>query len=253
MNLTIPAVCALVIAASMVGFAKTAISGVGSIAVVLFALALPARESTGALLPLLICGDLVALTYYRRHADWPTLWRLLPAVIPGLLLGMWFLGFADDQVTRIAIGSTLLVMTLIQLWLRRRPIRMPEAKEQRARQSTSAAASVPTGVTAGFTTMTANAGGPVMTLYLVMSRLSVLSMLGTGAWFFLAVNVAKLPFSAGLGLISRDSLLLDALLVPPMLLGALLGVAVIRRIDRAQFERAALALSAVAAALLLTG
>lgn len=37
--------------AALVGIAKTAINGAGALAVTLFALALPARESTGALLP----------------------------------------------------------------------------------------------------------------------------------------------------------------------------------------------------------
>ena len=272
---------ALGLGAALVGFAKTAIGGVGAVAVVVFAAVLPARESTGALLPLLICGDLMALRYYSRHADWPTLLRLLPAVVPGLLLGAVFVAYADDRLMRTAIGAILLVMTGVQLWLRRPAARRAAAaaaagSRSRARPAAAeepvgsasapsagggdprnrgpravSASAVTAGMTAGFTTMTANAAGPVMTLYLVMSRLPVLAMLGTGAWFFFAVNVAKLPFSVGLGLITWQSLLLDALLVPAMVVGGLVGLAVIRRIDQQQFERAALALGAVAAGLLL--
>ena len=277
---------ALGLGAALVGFAKTAIGGVGAVAVVVFAAVLPARESTGALLPLLICGDLMALRYYSRHADWPTLLRLLPAVVPGLLLGAVFVAYADDRLMRTAIGAILLAMTGVQLWLRRpaarraaaaaaprtgtatpqaptpdepaadAPAGVPPASrtggtQVPARRGAASVSAVTAGVTAGFTTMTANAAGPVMTLYLVMSRLPVLGMLGTGAWFFFAVNVAKLPFSVGLGLITWQSLLLDALLVPAMVVGGLVGLAVIRRIDQEQFERAALALSAVAAGLLL--
>jgi uncharacterized membrane protein YfcA len=84
-----------------------------------------------------------------------------------------------------------------------------------------------------------------------MSGLPMLGMLGTGAWFFFVVNVAKLPFSAGLGLISWSNLLVDLYLVPPMVAGGLAGLALIRRINQAQFETAALALGAVAAGLLL--
>jgi uncharacterized membrane protein YfcA len=65
------------------------------------------------------------------------------------------------------------------------------------------------------------------------------------------VNATKLPFSAGLSLISLDSLYMDLLLVPPLLLGALAGVALVRRIDQSQFEFAALTLATVAAAALL--
>src|SRR5580765_469619 len=60
----------LAFAAMLTGYSKTAVNGVGSIAVVLFAATLPARESTGTLLPLLISADLLAIWVYRRHADW---------------------------------------------------------------------------------------------------------------------------------------------------------------------------------------
>jgi len=87
----------LALAGVLVGVAKTAIAGVGSVAVVIFAAVLPARESTGAILPLLVCGDLVAVVHYRRHADWGILLRLLPGVLPGLLLGVWFLDINESS------------------------------------------------------------------------------------------------------------------------------------------------------------
>ena len=83
---------------------------------------------------------------------------------------------------------------------------------------------VSTGATAGFATMTANAAGPVTTIYLIRAGLPMLRMIGTGAWFYLVVNLAKVPFSAGLGLITPTSLVRDALLVPALLLGAALGI-----------------------------
>ena len=65
-----------------------------------------------------------------------------------------------------------------------------------------------TGAAAGFATMTANAAGPVTTVYLIRAGLPMLQMIGTGAWFYLVVNLAKVPFSAGLGLITPTSLVL---------------------------------------------
>jgi hypothetical protein len=58
------------VASFVVGLSKTGIPGLSIIFVPLFAFALPARISTGALLPLLILGDVVAVTWYRRHAVW---------------------------------------------------------------------------------------------------------------------------------------------------------------------------------------
>jgi len=90
-----------------------------------------------------------------------------------------------------------------------------------------------------------------MTLYLLMAGLPVLGLLGTAAWFFLMVNLAKLPFSVGLGLIDSEALLLDLALVPPLLLGAAAGAWVARKIARRRFEDITLTLTAVAAAPLL--
>ena len=243
-ELTAAAWVAVVLAAALVGFAKTALGGAGSLAVVLFAVALPARESTGALLPLLLCGDVLAVVLYRRHGSWSTLVRLLPGVVPGLLAGAWFVAAVDDRAMQLAIGLILLAMTLIQLVQRTR------ASAPRA-VAPHPVASLCVGALAGFATMTANAGGPVMTLYLILAGLPMLGMLGTGAWFFLAVNLAKVPFSAGLGLISAPSLLLDLTLLPALLVGGAIGVVTIRRLEQRSFELAALGLGAVASVLLV--
>ena len=56
------------------------------------------------------------MSWYRRHADWRTLWRLLPGVLPGLVLGAWFLSVVDDAVMRRTIAVILLVMCTLQLW-----------------------------------------------------------------------------------------------------------------------------------------
>jgi uncharacterized protein len=59
--------------------------------------------------------------------------------------------------------------------------------------------------------MVANAAGAVMSLYLLTARLDKLAFLGTAAWFFFLVNVFKV---IGLGLLTVDSLKLNAALVP---------------------------------------
>lgn len=245
-DLTLTAWLCLALAAMLVGVAKTAINGVGAIAVALFALVLPARESTGAILPLLLIGDLLAVTWYRRHADWSTMWRLLPGVLPGLLLGAWFLSVVDDVLMRRTIAVTLLAMCTIQLWQFART-RGPGV----APRHPHGVLTVSTGAAAGFATMTANAAGPITTVYLIRAGLPMLRMIGTGAWFYLAVNLAKVPFSAGLGLITPTSLVRDAVLVLPLLVGAGLGILLVGRLRQRQFEVVALGFSIVAAASLL--
>lgn len=231
----------LTCAAFIVGISKTALPGAATIAVAIFAGVIPARESTATLLVLLIVGDAFALLAYRRHADWRALLRLTPAVIVGLLTGAVFLALADDGSVRRVIGVILLALVAFTLWRRR----VDSAVSPR--RSVSAAY----GTLGGFTTMVANAGGPVMSMYFLAARFPVKTFLGTAAWFFAIVNVAKLPFSVGLGLLTPAGLLIDLVLVPAVLVGALTGRLLANRLDQTLFEHIVIVFTILGAVYLL--
>ncbi|MFF1285761.1 sulfite exporter TauE/SafE family protein [Streptomyces sp. NPDC058299] len=234
---------ALAAAALLVGFSKTAVSGANTVSLAVFAAVLPARASTGVLLPVLIAGDLLAVATYRRHAHWPTLWRLFPAVAVGVVAGTLFLVWADDGVVRTSIGAILLLMAGVTVW-RRRTAGTPQAPDAvTTRAGRVKARSY--GVLGGFTTMVANAGGPVMSLYLLSAGFRKLGFLGTSAFFFLIVNVSKVPFSVGLGLIDGRSLLLDAALAVFVVPGALFGKWAVHRINQRLFEQLVIAATVV--------
>ncbi len=81
-----------------------------------------------------------------------------------------------------------------------------------------------------------NAAGPVMVIYLTAIGLPKLVFIGTGAWFFLLVNASQsASSSANLGLITPDSLVMDAVLVLPLIPGALLGPRILNHINQAAF------------------
>ncbi|EFE65615.1 integral membrane protein [Streptomyces viridosporus ATCC 14672] len=233
---------ALAFAALLVGFSKTAVSGANTVSLAIFAAVLPARASTGVLLPILIAGDLLAVLTYRRHAHWPTLWRLFPAVAAGVVVGTVFLMWADDGAVRTSIGAILLLMAGVTVWRRKAGAEgEPDAVTTRAGRAKARSY----GVLGGFTTMVANAGGPVMSLYLLSAGFRKMGFLGTSAFFFLIVNTSKLPFSAGLGLIDARSLLLDAALVLFVVPGAILGRWAVDRIDQRLFEQLVIAATVV--------
>ncbi|MBM7442950.1 sulfite exporter TauE/SafE family protein [Streptomyces sp. HB132] len=237
-TITLWQLAALAAASTLVGFSKTAVSGANTISLAVFAAVLPARESTGVLLPILIAGDVLAVLVYRRHAHWPTLLRLFPAVAVGVVAGTVFMVWADDAAVRTSIGAILLFMAGVTI-LRRRARPEPEAEHEDedgpVRGGRLKARSY--GVLGGFTTMVANAGGPVMSLYLLSAGFRKLGFLGTSAWFFLIVNTSKVPFSVGLGLIDAQSLLLDAALVLFVIPGAYLGRVCVGRINQKLFDR----------------
>ncbi|MBS3182692.1 sulfite exporter TauE/SafE family protein [Leucobacter manosquensis] len=247
------------IAACIVGFSKTALPGANTVSIAIFAAILPAKQSTGALLLLLIVGDAFAVWAYRKHASWPTMLRLAPAVVAGLVLGAVFLAFADDDWVRRVIGAILLLVVAFTMWRRYfslgRGTTASRGSADGAAPPTGAgsatgrglAGSIGYGSLAGFTTMVANAGGPVMSMYFLAMKFPVQAFLGTAAWFFAIINIAKLPFSISLGLIDASSLALDLVLVPGVVIGAVLGRWIAMRIKQRVFERAVLAVTILAA------
>ena len=237
----------LITAALIVGIAKTSVGGFASIAVAMFAFVMPTKESTAAVLILLILGDIVAALSYRRHADWSLIRKMLPAIVPGIALGALFMWRVDDLFMRRAIGALLLASVGLQVWMIRRKSRGRELMPMNRAIAWSA------GTAAGFTTMTANAAGPVMALYLLLARVDKRTFVGTNAWFFLIVNISKTPFSASLGLFPPETLALTLWLAPVVLLGTVIGRWAVRRISQTVFEAAVLAASILASVSLLLG
>ncbi|BDI31750.1 UPF0721 transmembrane protein [Capsulimonas corticalis] len=231
--------------AFMVGLSKTGFSGVSIITVALFAMMMPARESTGAVLPLLIVADVVAVTAFRRHAVWSHLWRMFPWAAAGIVIGWATMRLIhDDNILKLMIGVILIVMVALQWAQRLRPL----PTEQKPASHLYAAAM---GLTAGFTTMTANAAGPVMLLYFLAVGLPKMEFIGTGAWYFCIMNWFKVPFSVQMGTINAHSLLFDLKLAPLVVIGALTGRWLIKFVDQKAFEALALAFALIGGAKLI--
>jgi hypothetical protein len=240
------------VAAFLIGVSKTGIAGIGTFAVALFALFYkPVAASAGAVLPILIAADCIAVITYHRHAVWPHLWRLMPWAAAGIVLG--YLGqrvlksVADPVLSGVIlaklIGGILLFMVAFQIWRQVQARRGTE--DERIPDTIWFAACM--GLLAGFTTQIANAAGPIMILYLLAMRLPKMEFIGTGAWYFLILNCFKVPFSVNLGYITPSSLLLDACVIPVALLGALCGRAIIGVINQRLFESLALLFTVIAA------
>lgn len=240
--LSAPSWAILLIAAVAIGVSKTALPGATTLAVALFAAVLPAKSSTGAMLLLLLTGDLLATWTYRHDVDWATLRRLVPGVLAGVPLGAGSLSLASDALVRRFMGALLLILIAVTLLLMRHP--EPPQIEGRAGRAIY-------GTLAGFTTMAANAGGPVTTMYFLASRFSVATFLGTTAWFFFLVNLVKLPFSLALGIIGGESLVLAAVLAPVVVLTAIGGRYLATRMNEKVFSRAVTVLTVGSAVYLL--
>lgn len=244
------------LAAVMVGTAKTGVPGLGTLAVPLMVLAVgDARLAAGWLLPLLCVADLFAVAFYLRQSYARRLMVLLPWVLAGMALGALALS-APERVLRPTVAVVVLAMIAVR-WVRTRGAIFSDSRRNTDASTPAESAPAPSrwnsaiyGGSAGFATTIANAAGPIMSLYLLAQRLRKHEFVGTGVWFFLIVNLCKVPVYAGHGLITPRSLAFDAVLLPAVVAGALLGRVLLRRLSQGLFERAVLALTVLASALL---
>jgi uncharacterized membrane protein YfcA len=235
----------IILCAIFIGFTKTGVSSLGILVVTILMYIFPAKESIGILLPMLIVGDIFAVIYYRRNVVWKYLISLIPWVLTGILVGYFVLNQINSDQLKPIIGA--LVLALIILHVCRE--RLGEKLNQALPKSLWFTSLM--GILAGFTTMIGNAAGGVMAIYLLMKGLPKREFVGTGAWFFMFVNLIKVPFYIQLGLITFDSIAFNLWLIPTIIIGAAIGAKVLPLIPQKAFQVLILGFAAIGALRLL--
>jgi uncharacterized protein len=190
----------------------------------------PAKESIGILLPMLVVGDLFAVIFYRRSVVWKYLISLVPWVLIGITIGYYVLNQINSDQLKPLIGVIVLALIILHISRERLGEKFTKALPK------SIWFTLSMGILAGFTTMIGNAAGGVMAIYLLMKGLPKKEFVGTGAWFFMFVNLIKIPFYISLGLITVDSITFNAWLIPTIIIGAVIGVKVVPLIPQKVFQ-----------------
>lgn len=217
------------LAALCIGLAKAGFSGISLISVFLLADLYGAKPSVGLALPLLIAADLLAYPAFRKHGSWRQVWPLLGPALAGMAGAWCLLDAMGDQLARKVIGGLILIMVAVQVARKSHP-------EWFDRWAQARAYGLGVGVFGGFATMLANAAGPVLQLYLLARRVPKMELLGIAARFFLLINILKLPLNAKLALITPDSLLDNAKLLPAVVVGVFGGRWLIQHVSQKLFE-----------------
>ena len=226
--------------ASCIGFTKAGFGGFGLIAVLLMAQAFPTKESTGAVLPMLIMADFMAISVYRRHVSWGDLWRLIPSTFLGLIAGWLLMSRIPNDLFTHFLGWLILSMMALVLWQRLDKRVLSGIMHHQVLATGS-------GFLAGVTTMMANAGGPAMTFYLLAKRFDKMAFVGTCAWFFCVTNLVKVPLSWNLGLITPSSLLIDLIMLPAIVAGMIAGKLLLGKFSQNVFEWLAIVMATISA------
>ncbi len=234
----------LFLCAMFSGMSKVGVPGVSMIVVPVLALIFGGKQSTGVLLPILMMADLFGVIYYRRHAQWSYVLKVIPWAFLGIGLALWVGEQVNDTQFKNIIAILVFVCIGLMLWRDRKKAQtlMPD-------QWWFAAGM---GILGGFATMIGNVAGPIFAIYLLAMHLPKNSFIGTSAWFFLIVNYSKFPLHIFVWeTISWQSLLLDLITLPAIALGAFLGIKLVKALPESTFRYAVIVLTVLSAFLLL--
>ncbi len=231
------------IAAIVIGLSKAGIKGIAVVNVTLMALAFEAKESTGIVVPLLIFGDIFAVLYYNRHAKWSYIFRFLPWIVFGIIIGVFVGNDLNESTFKIGMAIIILLSVVMMYWWDKR-------KSKTVPTHWLFAGTV--GTMAGITTMIGNLGGAFTNIYFLAMRVPKNEFIGTAAWLFLIVNILKLPLHIFVWeTITLETFIFDLKLIPGIAIGIFLGIRMVKLIKEDFYRKMILVLTAFGAVMIL--
>lgn len=234
----------IIITALSIGMSKTGVQGIMLLIVPYMAMTFGAKESTGVILPMLCMADIIAVAYYKRIADWKIVAKLLPTAILGFFVAIAVDGMIPNGQFRQLMGWTLFLALVVMIWSE------IYGKENRWMHKWWYSAIF--GLLGGFTTMIGNAAGPVMSVYLLSMRKEKLEYIGINAWFFLVVNLLKIPLQIfAWNNITWHTFSLNLLMLPVIGIGAVVGIRLVKLFPERAFRRFIQAVTIVSVILML--
>jgi uncharacterized membrane protein YfcA len=219
-----------IVAVTLLGLSKGGFFGLGVMGLPLLSLHMPPLQAAAIILPTALAQDILTVWAYRR--DWSA-WNLkimIPSMFIGMMVGTLFAASLSAAHIRLAIGI-LAALFVLRHWLGQRFDRLTVEP--------GVASGMIFGAIGGFTTLLANAGGPVWQMHLLPQKLDKLSYAGTLTMLFAVSNVIKIPAYGALGQLTAENLALGAVLLPVAVISNYAGIWLVRRTSTEQFFRIA--------------
>jgi len=215
--------------AFLIGVSKSGLKGTAMISIPLLAYLYGGKASVGIILPFLIMGDALALSFYFKSGKIQYILKLVPWAVIGILIAVYVGNQINDQQFKYTIAIAILICLVLLLY--------NEIRKSKINLNNNKLFSRSLGLTGGFATMMGNAAGPIFNLYLLSMRLPKESYIGTGAWFYLFLNLFKVPFHiVSWNTISWNTLQLNVMMFPALLAGAFIGKKVVSYIPEKEYR-----------------
>ena len=206
-------------------------------------LVMPLDKVVGLMLPILILGDMFTLAVYWSRWEVRFLWILLLGAVIGVTLATLVLASFPLSTLRKLLGVLVLIFVVYRLF-ERRFLSMLTYRSRRWH-------GVLAGSLAGSASTLAHAGGPPISIYLLLQKLSPTIFIATSALFFAVLNWIKVPYYYFAGLFDFRLQLQFIWLIPLLPVGVWTGRRLITRMDKGVFEKVILVLILASGLLLL--
>lgn len=229
----------IALGAFIIGLSKAGLKGIDMLNVTIMAIVFGSKASTGIVLPLLCCADILAVLYYHRHAQWKVFWRIVPWMMLGIVAGVFAGKDLNEAVFRKVMAIIIMLTVVIMMVMEwRKTIVVPGNSIFTAGM----------GLVAGFTTMLGNLGGAFSNIYFLAMQIPKNHFIGTAAWIFLAMNFFKLPFQVFYWKnITPSTLGTDLLVLPVLLMGFWTGLKIVAVMKDTGYRKLVIALTLVGA------
>ena len=234
----------LIGAAFMIGFSKTAISGATLPAIAMVAYTFGGKLSSGIMLTMLIVADVIGVSYYGRFVKFRDVLVTLPYAIIGIILGALVGNTLNDAQFKLLLGMVVILCLVLLIYM--------EFAGKKVQVPNNIFVHIVVGVVCGFSSMVGNAAGPIFSVYLLSCGFEKNRFIATAGWFFFIVNLIKLPFQIFMwNTITFSTLQYTLYMMPVILLGAVFGILVVKRINEKVFKNLVILMTAIVAVRLM--
>ena len=210
----------------------------GALSLPIMLSAMPPGPALAVLLPVFLLCDFYVGWKYRRHTIRRLVVLMFVAACIGQLLG-WLLFKQINEIMLLGCIGALAVFTGGRYFYRLLAPIAPSAALtrqalRRLRRQAAPRAGLWCGLS-GLASFISLTGGIPAQVFLLPLQLPRMFFIGTMGWFFLLINLAKLPFYVELGLFDAASLTASFALAPLVPFGVMVGMYLNRKMTDAWF------------------
>jgi uncharacterized membrane protein YfcA len=216
--------------AFLIGLSKGGLGGTaGALATPMMALVLPADKVIGLLLPILMLADIFAMALHWRKWNSKLVLLLLPGAILGVTIGTIFITNAPTETLRTLLGVIVLIFAVYKIF-EKRILNLFTYKSRNWH-------GIVAGTITGFSSALAHTGGPPVTIYLLMQKVTPAVFITTSVLFFFILNWIKVPYYFYADLFDFDQLGRLIWILPLVPIGVWVGRWFAYRVNRETYEK----------------